>query len=267
MTDITLWHTVGACAPEEFNRFINKDIHTKRNLGMGGQSGGLFVWADKASAKGYIDFLENELWQETQEGQHRYAVGLSVDKEDVYYPKWQLDTEAFAPVLFPLIAAERELLEEIQTMSFIQNEQGDKGRICQVRVSASDGGGGETLLVMQKGLNGVETFKKYRSFSAENSGLVQALSDYLYDYSDAYKEAYDSLLQKAVSGKEINYQDSRSGKLYEVDKAALKYTGTQKMNVCHIEKCINGTFNTLPVPEMSGGLQVEAFKKALVAER
>ena len=199
---VTLYHIITPIDDATFNQIKQSGYFNPSKNALGGQSNGYYFFTNRQAAEHHIETMQ-DTWENNPE-KHAYLAECKIDFSDVKYPDWQLDYEATQDFLFDMIldAAKNN------TISF-----------DNIKISAIDN------KTMQLSVNG--KFSRIRNFNPNShSGIVERVSEFLYQNNKDFRRKYDDLLNEALCDTGENQN------LYAV-KTKTKHTIT---NITKIEQ-------------------------------
>jgi hypothetical protein len=208
--EIILYHVITPIDDATFNQIKQSGYFNPSHNALGGQSNGYYFFTNRQAAELHIKTVQ-DTWENVP-AKHAYLAECKIDFKDVKYPEWQLDYEAMQDFLFDMIL-----------------DTAKNNTICfdDIKISASEN------KIMQLSVNG--KFSRIKSFIASNhSGIVERVSEFLYQNNKDFRRKYDDLLNEVFCGIGV-YQN-----LYAV-KTKTKHKIT---NITKIEKTPDATIAT-----------------------
>lgn len=173
---VTLYHIITPIDDATFNQIKQSGYFNPSKNALGGQSNGYYFFTNRQAAEHHIETMQ-DTW-ETAPAKRAYLAECKIDFSAVKYPEWQLDYEAMQDFLFDMIldAAKNN------TISF-----------DDIKISAIDN------KTMQLSVNG--KFSRIRKFNPNShSGIVERVSEFLYQNNKDFRRKYDDLLNEAFCG-------------------------------------------------------------------
>ena len=208
--EIILYHVITPIDDATFNQIKQSGYFNPSHNALGGQSNGYYFFTNRKAAEYHIETMQ-DTW-ENAPAKHAYLAECKINLADVKYPDWQLDYEAMQDFLFDMIL-----------------DAAKNSTICfdDIKISASEN------KIMQLSVNG--KFSRIKSFNASShSGIVERISNFLYQSNKEFRRKYDDLLNEVFCGIGVNQN------LYAV-KTKTKHKIT---NLTKIEQTPNTTIAT-----------------------
>ena len=176
MTKVVLRHLTAPLSEEQVLRIKQEQKLSDPKACLGGQEEGFFFFTTSEGIEAQKEFAFDTTVSE--QGKHRYVAETEFDVSEITYSKWKLDTEATADILFSQIR--KEVL---------------KTPIAFDDIKVSSNG---VSLNIENG----ESFHKYKKVTGNESGIIEKITDKLYQTSSSFKAFYDDFLQKIAKGQE-----------------------------------------------------------------
>ena len=208
--EIILYHVITPIDDATFNQIKQSGYFNPSHNALGGQSNGYYFFTNRQAAEYHIETMQ-DTW-ETDPAKRAYLAECKINLADVKYPDWQLDYEAMQDFLFDMI---------------LDAAKNNPISFDDIKISASEN------KTMQLSVNG--KFSRIKSFNASNhSGIVERVSEFLYQNNKDFRRKYDDLLNEVFCGTGENQN------LYAV-KTKTKHKIT---NLTKIEQTPNTTIAT-----------------------
>lgn len=173
---ITLYHIISPINEAAANAIKEAKYFNPSVNALGGQSNGYYFFTTLQGATNHIDTMK-DTWPNTP-GNNAFLIECEVNENDIHYPEWMLDYEAMQDYLFDMIleAANRKTI-----------------KFNNLEISTNKN---KTLNISEN-----EKFSRLKSFSPNyHSGLVEKISDFLYQHDKVFKQQYDTLLRDVFLG-------------------------------------------------------------------
>ena len=197
---IVLYHVITPISAEEFAKIEQSGYFKPSSNALGGQSNGFYFFTSRFGADYHIKTMQNT-W-DISNGKHAYVVECEIDAKEIKYPNWKLDYEAMQDFLFDMIydSAHEHII-----------------KFNGIEIKALDD---KKLSISENG-----KFSRIKTFNAnEHSGLIEKISDFLYNRDDKFKTAYDKLLF------DVFYGNGENQELYAV-KTTTKHKITKAIKI------------------------------------
>ena len=173
---ITLYHVIVPVTDKQFAQIQSNGYFNPSQNALGGQSNGYYFFTTVQGAKNHIE-TNQDLWDTTND-KHAYLAECTVNLDSVKYPDWKLDYESMQDFLFDMI------YDAACTQSI---------KFDDIEISAGDD---KKLIILNNG-----KFSRIKNFCAnDHSGLIEQVTDFLYNHDKHFKTAYDKLLRDVLSG-------------------------------------------------------------------
>lgn len=179
---VILYHLISPISEKDFLQIEQNGCFNPSTNALGGQSNGYYFFTTRKGAENHIQ-TNKDSWESVL-GKKAYMVECEADIKSVKYPDWKLDYEALQDFFFDMI----------YNVAKKQHIKFDNVEIT-----------GTADKKLEISFNG--KFSRIKSFSAnDHSGLIEKISDFLYNHNEEFKNAYDKLLQDVFSGKGENQE-------------------------------------------------------------
>lgn len=176
---IVLYHVITPIDDKKLKSIQDSGYFNASKGALGGQSDGYYFFTTRSGMEHHIKTMR-DTWERTPD-KHAYLVESEIDLKNVHYPTWQLDYEAMQDFMFNMIyamATEHEI------------------KFDNIQISAEN-----KKLIIHNG----SKFSRVSEFNAsEHSGLIERITDFLYNHYDKFKQDYDNLLIEIFVGNNIN---------------------------------------------------------------
>jgi|GEM_PF-6770716 len=222
-----LWHVTKTT--DDLASFYNNGAMSDFGKGLGGQTGGLFLWSSKISAQSQIRFFS------FKQNFHGLMVGVKADK--ISPQNWQIDFETgdiesafFLPQLWkPYKDIFNQKANELN-LPFIRQDEP-----CLLKQIQMDNSPFPEITVSYQDSNGTHQTENFSStMNTANTGLCEAIHTWLYQESKTYQKAYQKLLSDIVKTKEISWETPHGKTRRNGMYFPLKYQGKTPLPVSRV---------------------------------
>ena len=233
---LTFYHI--STKADDFKSFFREGAKSV-GQGIGGQTGGFYVWSNKKAAEEHIRFLNKNPFSEKElKNNEVMIIGVDVPQKDISYPLWQQDYEKSVGIFelwikygdflnkkalnldIPFSTEDKPLGWDFEKITGFSYEKRQSAINQQDYYNITFKGISESGKEKEKIISRTKENLTEGGDGAYDSVKFQILTDWLCQNNPDFKKDYDTLIQKAILKKE-GY--------------ALKYTGTQPLIITFAE--------------------------------
>lgn len=220
----TLWHVTKTT--DDLASFYNKGASSDFGKGLGGQTGGLFLWSSKKSAQSQIRFFSFR--------RNFHGLMIGVKANHISPPDWQIDFQSGdsdSSFLLPQIWKTYQNTFNQKALQLNIPFTHNDGQCFLNKIQMNDQPFPEITASYQSipGTKQQETFSC--TSNSKNTGLYEAIHTWLYQENDSYKQEYQQLLSDIAQNKQLSWDTPHGKVCRNGEYFPLKYQGKQSLSI------------------------------------